>query len=374
LASALTFPRALRIVVAAALTAYVVWTADPLLILRVAADADLRWIALAVALVVADRAVNAFRWIALLGALTPGSHPPLASVMRIFFVSSFVGNFLPSVGGDVYRAYQLARLNVRPAQAAASVLMDRVLGVLSMVIVATAALALLRRLDIPGVVPGLVVASGGCALAAAAVFSERAAGLAIAVADGTGSPRVIHVARGLTDAVRRYARHHGAMLLVLGLSVTVQALRIIQAYWLGRSLGIGEPIHTYFAFVPLITLVMQIPITVGGLGTTQFAFERLFGYAGVPAAEAVALSILFLALGTIGNLPGGVLYAFGGRQLGSATPGLPPEGGSHAGSRSYAGSESPPEGGSHAGSGTQAGGATDPMEKAGRIAPEHRHR
>jgi uncharacterized membrane protein YbhN (UPF0104 family) len=349
LASAITFPRALRLVVAAALTAYVVWKSDPLLVLRVAAGADLRWIALAVALVIADRAVNAFRWIALLGALTPGSHPPLASVMRIFFVSSFVGNFLPSVGGDVYRAYQLARLNVRPAQAAASVLMDRVLGVLSMVIVATAALAFLRRLDIPGVVPGLVAASGGCALAAAAVFSERAAGLAVAVADGTGSPRVMHVARGLTDAVRRYAHHHGAMLLVLGLSITVQALRIIQAYWLGRSLGIEEHVLTYFAFVPLITLVMQIPVTVGGLGTTQFAFERLFGYAGVPAAEAVALSILFLALGTIGNLPGGVLYAFGGRQLGSVTPGLPPEGGSHEGSGAA------PEGGSHSGSGSHAG-------------------
>ena len=36
--------------------------------------------------------------------------------MRIFFVSTFVGTFLPaSVGGDAVRAYSLARLNVAAA-------------------------------------------------------------------------------------------------------------------------------------------------------------------------------------------------------------------------------------------------------------------
>ncbi|MGH9369940.1 MAG: lysylphosphatidylglycerol synthase transmembrane domain-containing protein, partial [Vicinamibacterales bacterium] len=167
--------RALRIFVAVALTAYVVWKSDPATIIRVSAGADPRWIVFAIALVVLDRALNAYRWVVLLRAVTPGSRPPLRSVMRIFFVSSFVGNFLPSIGGDVYRAYQLAQLDVRPAEAAASVLMDRVLGVLSMVIVAAAALALLRDIDVPGAVPALLVASAGCAVAATGVFSERAA-------------------------------------------------------------------------------------------------------------------------------------------------------------------------------------------------------
>ncbi len=49
----------------------------------------------------------ALRWIDLLGALTPGSRPPFAAVLRIFFVSSFVSNFVPSVAADMYRAYAL---------------------------------------------------------------------------------------------------------------------------------------------------------------------------------------------------------------------------------------------------------------------------
>lgn len=305
--------RALRIAIALALTTYVIWRSDPGAIVRAAGDADLRWILAAVALVIVDRALNAYRWVVLLRALTPGSRPPLAAVMRVFFVSSFVGNFLPSVGGDVYRAYQLAQLNVQPAEAAASVLMDRGLGVLSMVLVAAAALPLARNVGVPGILPALIVATIGCAVAAAAVFSERAAMFGLALVSRMPSARVQHVVRRLTDAVRGYATHHAALMAVLGLSILVQTLRVVQAYCLGRSLDIGEPLLLYFAFVPIITLIMQVPITVGGLGTTQYAFERFFGYAGVPAPQAVALSILFLALGTVGNLPGGLLYAAGER-------------------------------------------------------------
>ena len=322
----MTLSRALRIAVAVGLTAYVLWRADPESVLRVSGGAAPRWIGLAVALVVLDRAVNAYRWVVLLRALTPGSRPPLPAVMRIFFVSSFVGNFLPSIGGDVYRAYQLAQLRVRPAQAAASVLMDRVLGVLSMVLVGASALALVRDLAIPGVVPALLVAAAGCGMAAAGVFSERAARLAISLAERVPSPAVHRLARGLMDAVRRYAHHHAALLSVLAFSVAVQALRVVQAYCLGRALGISLPLILYFAFIPLITLIMQIPVTVGGLGTTQYGFERLFAYGGIAAAESVALSILFLALGTVGNLPGGLIYMLGSRERPARPGGAAPEG------------------------------------------------
>ena len=61
--------------------------------------------------------------------------------------------------------------------------------------------------------------------------------------------------------------------------------------------------------MPVILLVMQLPITINGFGTTQYAFQRLFVPAGAAAPHAFALSILFLALGIAGSLPGGLLYA-----------------------------------------------------------------
>jgi len=59
---------------------------------------------------------------------------------------------------------------------------------------------------------------------------------------------------------------------------------------------------------------MLLPVTFNGIGTSQVAFVWFFARAGVPAASAFALSVLFVALGIIGNLPGGLLYAFGRRE------------------------------------------------------------
>ena len=56
---------------------------------------------------------------------------------------------------------------------------------------------------------------------------------------------------------------------------------------------------------------MLLPVTMNGLGTGQLAFVWMFRLAGVGAAEAFALSVLFAGLGIVGNLPGALLYAVG---------------------------------------------------------------
>ena len=231
-------------------------------------------------------------------------------MLRIFFVSSFVSNFVPGVAADMYRAYALARQDVQLAESTASVLMDRVLGVLSMVIVG--AVALLAAPDIGvgrAVLAGLGIACAACAAAAMVVFSERAAMTALAVINVLPSRWLHRVSASLMDAVRRYAHHHGELARVLVMSIAVQVLRILQAWCLGVALGLALPLAAYFVFVPIILVIMQIPITVNGFGTTQVAFERLFVPAGAAAPAVVALSFLFLILGMVGTLPGALLYA-----------------------------------------------------------------
>lgn len=307
--------RLFRFTVAVVLTAYLLWKAHPGEVLRITAGADWRWIAAAVALLFIDRTLMAYRWMVLLRALTPGSRPPFRSVMRIFFVSTFVGTFLPSVGGDLYRAYSLSRLRVSGVESAASVLMDRVLGVMSIVIVGVAALVPApEAARNKWMLLTLALASAGCLVGAVAVFSERAAAAGQVVAARLPGERARRISAGMIDAVRRYSRHHGELVYVLAMSVGVQMVRVIQAWCLGRALGIETGFVMYFIFIPIVLLIMLLPITVSGLGTSQGAFGWLFGSIGVPAAASLALSILFVALGVVGNLPGGLLYLFGNRR------------------------------------------------------------
>ena len=307
----------LRPIVAILLTAFVLWRADPSAVVEAAARADLRWIGMAIVLVVADRALMAYRWIVLLAPIPRIGRPRLGALMRIFFTSTFAGTFLPaSVGGDAVRAYALARLRVAPAVAVTSVVMDRLLGVLSIVLVGIVGLLIVGSRDLwsTNVIGfALLAAASACAAGAMVVFSASVSRLAQTLAERLPFARLRAIAGDLVAATRAYSSFRGELANVLAGSIAVQVLRVIQAYCLGRALGIDASAVVYFAFVPLILLVMLLPVTINGLGTSQVAFVWFFGRIGVPQAEAFALSVLFVALGIVGNLPGGFLYAFSPR-------------------------------------------------------------
>ena len=301
----------LRLIVAAGLTGYILWRSDPRAVAAAAAGADWRPIAVAVLLVLVDRALMAYRWIALLCTVDRARRPPLGTLLRIFFISTFVGTFLPaSVGGDAVRAFSLARQNVGGGDAVASVFMDRILGVASLLVMALFGLVLVRGAAATTAILWALAAAGGLCLATMLlIFSRRTARLAARYTELVPSEKIRGIGRRVLESIRKYSTYPSELVLVLAASVAVQLLRIVQAYYLGRGLGISAPLTVYLVYVPLILLVMLLPVTFNGIGTSQAAFVWSFGQAGVDAAAAFALSVLFVALGIIGNLPGGILYA-----------------------------------------------------------------
>jgi uncharacterized protein (TIRG00374 family) len=304
-----------RVAVAAGLTAYIFLKSRPREIVAAGAGADWRPIALAILLVLGDRALMAYRWLVLLRAVEPGVRPPRGAIMRIFFVSTFVGTFLPaSVGSDAVRAYSTARLGVPLEDAVASVLMDRILGVASIVVMALLGLTVVH--DLAGsraVQLALAVAGLACLATVLLIFSSTTAALVSRLVDRFPFAPLQRAARRVLGSVRKYVSYPAPLLNVLLCSIAVQALRVVQAYYLGRGLGIDAGLESYFAFIPIILLVMLLPVTFNGIGTSQAAFVWLFVPAGVPAPAAFALSVLFVALGIVGNLPGAILFITGSR-------------------------------------------------------------
>lgn len=300
-----------RLLLTIGLTAYLIYRGNPGEIARALAGVDWSCIAIAVLLALADRVLMALRWLWLLGPIDRSTLPPLRVVMRVFFVSTFAGTFLPSgLGGDAVRTWQMANEGVPMAQSLASVLMDRVLGIVSILIASAVGLALYPQIiDNFWVSLTLAVTGAGSVVALSFVYSEACAGLGKTLCRLVPLKRVAGKIEQTIDALLAYRRHHGAVTLVLLASIGVQLLRVVQAYYLGLSLGISAPFIHYIAFVPVIVLIMQLAPTINGFGAAQFGFEWLFGLGGTPAAPALALSILFIALGFVGILPGAVLFA-----------------------------------------------------------------
>jgi uncharacterized protein (TIRG00374 family) len=302
-----------RLAVAAGLTAYILWLSDPRATMEALRTAEWRWVAAAIGLVFVDRALMAYRWLVLLRPIAPGTGVTLPRVLRVFFVSTFVGTFLPSIGGDAVRAIGLARHNVAMSDSVASVLVDRVFGTVSILLVGAGAVWFAPASTPGWLAPATVALTViAAAMVALGLFNDSAERLVAGLLERFTRGKLLKAATNLLRSLRRYNHSQGALLNVLGGSIAVQLLRVSQAWLLGRALGIEAGFITYLIFIPVILLVLLLPITITGIGTSQAAFVWLFGEVGVPAAGAFALSVLFLALGIVGNLPGGILYATGG--------------------------------------------------------------
>lgn len=304
----------LRILAAAAVTIILVVAADPQRILSVVLQANPLLLLVAVGLAVADRVLMAHRWFLLIRVVPAGQPVSFAATLRVSLATTFLGNFLPtSVGAEALRVFELSRIGFRGASALASVLMDRILGVVSMLLAALAGGLLAPHLlaDRAVAIPIALTALGSAATALL-LFSPATTALTRRTFSAVLPARLNAMADRLLTAMLEHGASRGTMALVLGESVGVQLLRISQAFVVGQALGLTAAFPVYLALVPLALLVLLLPVSVGGMGTGQAAFMLLFSRVGVPGAEAFTLGTLLLFLGLFGSLPGALVYAWSG--------------------------------------------------------------
>ncbi len=294
----------LRLAITAAILAYLATTIDMANAARAIAAISLPHLILVLMMVAIDRAVMILRWVLLLRA----SGNPITTVdaTRLFLVSSFVGSFLPAgVGADAARAYGLARENTAGSEALASVAVDRLLGVASLVLMAiigVIAWAPQGRTDWR-IAAAIIVALIACI----AVFWANEWMRWILPAhrqEGFVTRRVLR----LTDAVGRYRDRRGILVHVLVWSIVVQVLRITQAYVLALGLGMTVPFTYFLLFMPLGLLMLLLPISISGFGLPQGVIVWLLRPMGVPDSQSFALSMLIVLTGLAGNLPGMYLW------------------------------------------------------------------
>ncbi|MDP2390678.1 MAG: lysylphosphatidylglycerol synthase transmembrane domain-containing protein, partial [Acidobacteriota bacterium] len=233
---------------------------------------------------------------------------------RLFLVSSFVGSFLPAgVGGDAARAYGLAQGPTTGSEALASVAVDRMLGVLSLV-----------AMGLVGLLAWTPEARNDWRLAAALAVLVAASvapfwanqWLRWIVPSHRHQRSVTRRVLKLSDAVGRYRNRRGVLVHVMAWSLVVQVLRIVQAYILALGLGMTVPFGYFLLFMPAGLLMLLLPVSISGFGAPQAAIVWMLQPAGVPETTALALSTLIILTGLAGNLPGLWLWLRSGQSDG----------------------------------------------------------
>ena len=266
---------------------------------RAIAAIDRRYLALVLSLVAIDRCVMIWRWILLLRS--SGIPIGAAAAARLFLVSSFVGSFLPAgVGADAARAYGLAREKTSGSEALASVAVDRVLGVMSITV-----MAMVGVLAWPAAQrdPRFIAAIAGMMVICRLFFSANW-WLSTLVPARFHDRAIVRRMMRLGDALARYRDRRQVLAHVMVWSLLVQVLRVTQAYYLGVGLGMTVPYSYYLLFMPLGLLMLLLPISISGFGVAQGVIVWLLRPVGVPDVQSFALATLIVLTGLAGNLPG----------------------------------------------------------------------
>lgn len=272
-------------------------------------QANLGWLVLAVVAYGGVVLVSIVRWHLLLevaGAAVGWGRTAQLAVAGLFFNS-----VLPGVmGGDVMRAFWAARdaPQARPA-AVVSILLERVLGLTATVLLG-AALILphwkkLNQHPVTHAGALAFVTVAGLLLVILAVlatpFSTRLLGAnhsfgwRKAASEGA---KACHVC--LTHPVGA-----GAGLL---LSLISQGLLVTLFFTVAEAMALPADFGQLASVLPMVAMVTVLPITWNGLGLREAAFVTFLGVYGVPAAQAVAISLTAFGVILLWNLVGGVVY------------------------------------------------------------------
>lgn len=301
----------LKLVISLGLIAFVLSRVHlPTLTARLLA-ANLWLVGLAMLLFWLAMAINTVKWRVLLRS--QAIDVPFRALLNYTFVGFFFNNVLPAnIGGDVMRGYGLARYTERTAASAASVVLDRLIGLAAYMSVAAVAalitvyvtgrteLRLLAWVAVAGVL-ALVMLAG-------ILLSRRLRRLIDRLFANTLLSPLARMWSSLSLAFEAYRFQYRALALAFGIGLLGILTTTTVNYVLSLSLGGDIPFLHVLLFTPLIALVLIIPVSIGGLGLNQVAYPYFYGLVGVSTELALGLSLLIQAVQILCSLPGGVLW------------------------------------------------------------------
>lgn len=255
--------------------------------------------------------LSAYKWQILLAA--QNIQISLYFLSRNYWIGFFANNFLvSSVGGDVARI-ALLRYHGSIDRVAASVLMERLTGLIVLLVWSCGGLLLLfGRLSSPIVGVLLSTVCTGSALVMLLYF--YAGGWSVWLGTLHSREQRGWVGRGtgfLLEVVRAmvaYRRQQGVVLRALWLSLIFYLTPLLLQCFLVWGSGLQVPLQDIFSFVPLIMLLGILPLTPNAIGITEGAYVFFYGLAGVPTGEALALALCARLLGMLASVVGGVLW------------------------------------------------------------------
>ena len=223
-------------------------------------------------------------------------------------VGYFFNNFMPTaVGGDIVKAHYASHFNKKRLKSYASVLMDRLIGMFTILMIA--GLALLvdgGRVESPVIKPLVIVL---LVFGAAGVVIATNKSIARFLGQAFTRFKMFGLGEKLNDIysiVHDYRNRADVVIKSVLLSIVAQSAYYALIYFLFVAMGNPVNIGNIFLIMPVVIFISMLP-SIGGLGVREYAIVTFFSvFAGKEISFAVSLMALFGYF--IISLAGGIVY------------------------------------------------------------------
>lgn len=237
----------------------------------------------------------------------------VVSLWRVFqttITGVFFSMFLPTVvGTDLGRMYEMSRDREDKVSVVSTVLLDRLMGLLTLVLIALVALVIGYEFAGDSSIAITIVMATILMLVGWLLFFNRDLMRSFLWVFQLPAAKQLEPAlRALYNALHHLQSQPRLLISTLIVSILNNLVEVISVILIARALDIQTEAVYFFIFMPLIWLITTIPISIGGLGLREGVFAFFFGQVGVSSEEAVAMSLLYYGCSVVVGFAGGISF------------------------------------------------------------------
>jgi hypothetical protein len=270
---------------------------------------------IAVLFVVLDRFLMAYKWRLLI--YLKGINISVWQSFRIYLISNFVGLLLPTgVGGDIYRIYHTARYNGHAEDITASVILERLVGVVASAIFAGIGLICMfvlyqqRLFDTRTVI--IIVGLFGLSLLGFWISIQRSTLTFTERLLGRWRDHLFYKKLfKCYQAYLEYRQYKTVLIVFLLLSILEQSFYAVINYWGSKSINLDIGFLYFIGVIPICHILMRIPISINAIGVQEGLYVFFFSHLGLSVSEIFSLVLLVRVTNWMPRLVGGLLYLIG---------------------------------------------------------------
>lgn len=272
-------------------------------------NADKTLLFLAFCIFFSGYALCLLRWEMLLKAVK--IHLPLKRIIISFSGGIFFSLFLPStIGGDLMRSIDLAAHTKRPKEVVATVLLDRLSGYIGLV--SLALLSILfgwRFIQDRSVLLSVAIITGVLIAVLLVLFNRFVYNKINKILHSPSAGKIRESIKNLHQEIHYFRHHKKVIVNNLIFSAVIQATAPLTFFVLALALGLKIKLLYFFIFLPIISAITLLPISIGGLGLRDATTVFFFAKVGVVKNLAFAMSLINFFFILICGALGGLIYA-----------------------------------------------------------------